>query len=115
MPRLVLFELAMLVTPFALFGLYRLAVKDAQIEGRKAWPINLLFGAGVVLAVLAWLFLILREERQEDICTGPSSFDPVSGEVVPGEEYKCDLGLPPRPGVPVVEETAEELVEDSGQ
>ena len=106
MSRLVLFELAMLVTPFILFGLYRLLVKDAQIEGRKAWPINLLFGAGVVLAVLAWLFLILRENREEAICTGPSSFDPVSGKVVPGAEYDCDLGLQPR-GAP--------LGEDAGQ
>lgn len=96
MPRLVLFELAMLITPFVLFGIYRMAVNDAQIEGRKAWPINLLFGAGVALAVVGWLFLVLREERQTDVCKGPSSFDPVSGEVVPGEEYKCSLGLTPR-------------------
>jgi len=96
MPRLVLFEISMLLLPFILFGIYRIAVKDAQIEGRKAWPINLLFGIGVLLAVVAWLFLILREDRDSTICTGPSSFDPVTGEVVPGEEYQCDLGLPPR-------------------
>lgn len=93
MPRLVLFELAMLLTPFILFGLFRLAVKEAEVEGRKAWPINLLFGIGVALAVVAWLFLIMREDRGSDLCTGPSRFDPVSGKIVPGEKYECDLGI----------------------
>jgi len=96
MPRLVLFEISMLLLPFVLFGIYRLAVRDAQIEGRKAWPINLLFGIGVMLAIIAWLFLILREDRDSSVCKGPSSFDPVTGKIVPGEEYQCDLGLPPR-------------------
>lgn len=104
MPRLVLFEISMLLLPFVLFGIYRIAVRDAQVEGRKAWPINLLFGAGVILAVLAWLFLILRDDRETNICTGPSSFDSVTGEVVPGQEYQCDLGLQPR-GEPLGAET----------
>lgn len=95
MPRLVLFELAMLLSPFVLFGIYRFAIRDAQIEGRKAWPVNLLFGVGVVLAILGWFFLVLREGRQESTCTGPSSFDPVTGEVVPGITYQCELGLTP--------------------
>lgn len=96
MPRLVLFELAMLLTPFVLFGIYRLAVRDAEVEGRKAWPINLLFGAGVVLAILGWLFLLLREGDNREVCRGPESYDSATGKVVPGEEYDCNLGLRPR-------------------
>lgn len=100
MSRLVLFEISMLLTPFILFGVYRIAVKDAAVEGRKAWPINLLFGVGVVLAILAWVFFILRDERDTKVCTGPSSFDSATGKVVPGEEYPCDLDLT-RPDVDV--------------
>lgn len=91
MPRLVLFELAMLIIPFALFGLYRLAVHDAEIEGRKAWPLTALFAAGIVLAILAWLVLLAREDRDPNLCDGKAQFDPTTGEIVQGTDYECDL------------------------
>ena len=98
MPRFVLFELAMLLTPFVLFGIYRMAVTDAKIEGKKAWPITALFGAGLGLAVLAWAFLILREDRSL-ACSEPAYTDPETGAIVPARNYKCDvefedLGVP---------------------
>lgn len=103
MPRLVLFELALLLAPFILFGIYRFAVRDAQMEGRKAWPINLLFGVGVVLAIIGWIFFILQDDRNTDICIGPATADPVSGEIIPGQEYQCDLGLSSPGGAPAAD------------
>ena len=90
------------LTPFVLFGIYRLAVNDAEVEGRKAWPLTALFGAGIGLAVLAWAFLLLREDRDPDRCLGKSTLDPVTGEIIPGEGYECHLPLD-QIGVPVEE------------
>ncbi len=97
LPRL-LGELFLLVLPFIAFGLYRLAVRDAEIEGKKAWPITALFLTGIVLAVGFWLFLILREDRSLT-CNEPAYTDPATGEIVPARSYECDvefkdLGVP---------------------
>ena len=99
-PRILL-ELFIVALPFICFGIYRAALSDAEVEGRKAWPIKMLFGIGVVLAILAWLFLLLRDDRSAEMCQGPSTLDPVSGRIIPGEKYDCDLGITPRlPEVP---------------
>lgn len=91
-PRILL-ELFIIATPFIVFGLYRAAISDAEVEGRKAWPIKMLFGVGVVLAVLAWFLLLLRDDRSPEMCQGPSTLDPMSGKIIPGERYECGLTL----------------------
>ena len=93
MPRIVLFELMMLALPFALFGLYRIGVRDAEVEGHKAWPLTALFASGIGLAIIAWLVLLLREDRDPNLCEGVSTLDPVTGKIIPGEEYECGLEL----------------------
>lgn len=57
-PR-VLFQLFFFALPFIMFGLYRLAIAEAEEEGRKPWPIRLLFGIGLLLGVGSWIFFIV--------------------------------------------------------
>lgn len=91
LPR-VLLELFLVLLPFAAFGAYRIAAADAAVEGRKEWPMTALFVTGVGLAVLAWLFLILREDRSEN-CNQPAYRDAETGELVPARSYECDVSL----------------------
>ncbi|MEO1475828.1 MAG: DUF6111 family protein [Pseudomonadota bacterium] len=93
MPRILLLELAIFLSPFAAYGLYHAALRDAAAEGRKAWPITALFATGLGLAVLAWLFLILREDRDRNICREAPSFDSETRELIPGREYECDADI----------------------
>jgi hypothetical protein len=97
LPR-ILFEIFLLIVPFIAFGIYRFAIRDAEIEGRKAWPIKALFGIGLVLAVGFWLFLILRADRTND-CNRPAYRDAETGKLIPAQSYDCnisfdDLGVP---------------------
>lgn len=99
MPYRILMEFAIFLSPWVAYGLYRLAISDAEAEGRKAWPINALFGTGLVLATLLWAFFIFSEDRGRDICREPSSYDPVTQELIPGREYECErdvstVGIP---------------------
>ncbi|MEM9667489.1 MAG: hypothetical protein AAF950_01075 [Pseudomonadota bacterium] len=93
MPRILAIELAIFLSPFAAYWLYQMALRDAAAEGRKAWPIRALFGTGLALAVLAWLFLILREDRDRNICREPSRFDSETQQLIPGREYECDADI----------------------
>lgn len=95
-PRILL-QLVLFLLPFILFGVYRLALVEAEQEGRKPWPIRLLFGVGLVLAVGSWLILILLDRGGREECYRPAEI--VDGVVVPGETYPCDkdlgsIGLP---------------------
>ena len=95
-PRILL-QLVLFLLPFILFGVYRLAIAEAEQEGRKPWPIRLLFGAGLVLAVGSWLILILLDRGGREECYRPAEI--VEGVVVPGETYPCEkdlgsIGLP---------------------
>lgn len=95
-PR-ILFQLALFLLPFILFGLYRLAITEAEQEGRKPWPIRLLFGAGLALAVGSWLIFIVLDRGGREECYRPTQI--VDGVVIPGERYPCEkdlgaIGLP---------------------
>ncbi len=104
LPRILL-EIVVIAIPFGAFGLYRLLLQDAEIEGRKAWPIKLLFGIGVVMAAIVWLFLIFREDRGE-ACNRPAYTDPETGQLVPAQSYDCDINLEDL-GVPRREDSAQ--------
>lgn len=95
----ILFEVALLLSPFLIFGLYRFAISEAEAEGRKPWPIMMLFGIGFALAALAWLVLIVIDKRntQDGVCYTPSKV--VNGEVVRGDPYPCEKDVT-RIGVP---------------
>ncbi len=82
-----LFELVLFLSPFAAFGIYRLARQEAIEEGRKPWPITILFGAGAVLAVLAWVVLILLDRGSGETCIERARFE--NGRVIPAQEVPC--------------------------
>jgi len=95
----ILFELALLLSPFLIFGLYRMAISEAEAEGRKPWPVTMLFAVGFALAAFAWMVLIVLDKRntQDGVCYGPSKV--VNGEVVRGDPYPCEKDVS-RIGVP---------------
>ena len=99
MSRIFLIELALLISPFLLFGMYRFLVHEAESEGRKAWPISVLFGIGVVLAIAFWIFFVLSEDRDRNACYEPDRFDTASGELIKGRKVPCqssidEIGVP---------------------
>ena len=89
-PR-ILFQLVLFMLPFVMFGVYRLAIAEAQQDGRKPWPIRLLFGAGLALAVGSWLIFIVLDRGGREECYRPTEI--VNGVVIPGERYPCEKDL----------------------
>ena len=92
-----LFQLFFFLLPFLAFGVYRVAIAEAELDGRKPWPIRWLFGIGAALAVVSWLVFIFIDRGGEEYCYTPSRL--VDGEIVGGERYPCDrdlsgIGLP---------------------
>ena len=89
-PR-ILTQLVLFALPFILFALYRLAITEAEQEGRKPWPIRFLFGAGLVLAVGSWIIFIFLDRGGREECYRPAQI--VDGVVIPGERYACEKDL----------------------
>lgn len=92
-----IFELVLFLSPFLAFGVYRLATQEAIEEGRKPWPITVLFGIGAFLAVAAWVVLIFMDRGSGDMCYEPRRMVDgkiVGGNVVPCDKEKSNLGLP---------------------
>jgi len=89
-PR-ILTQLVLFALPFILFALYRLAITEAEQEGRKPWPVRLLFGTGLVLAVGAWIIFIVLDRGGREECYRPAQI--VDGVVIPGERYACEKDL----------------------
>ena len=80
-----------------MFGLYLLATSNAQQEGKRKWPINILFLCGIGLATVAWFVLILLEPKERDICHEPARLE--NGKLIPARDYPCEhdvrnVGIP---------------------
>jgi len=86
-PRILL-QMVLFALPFILFGIYRVAITEAEQEGRKPWPIRALFGAGLGLAVGGWLILIVLDRIGGEPCYQPAEM--IDGRIVPGEKIPCD-------------------------
>ena len=82
------FEIFIFSIPFLLFGLYVLATTNADQENRRKWPINILFLSGLALATIAWLVLILLEDKSGTVCKEPNRY--VNGQIVEGKEFPCE-------------------------
>jgi len=87
----ILFELFFFSIPFLVFGLYLLATATAEQEGARKWPINMLFLAGLGLAVAAYFLMAFMEKREPEMCQKPTRY--VDGKLVPGEFYPCEHNL----------------------
>ncbi len=91
-------EIAIFLFPFALFGIYLLVTADAERDGRRKWPINVLFLCGLGLALLGMLILIAIDRASLDgQCRTSTEF--VDGVLVEGQPYDCtgdlsELGSP---------------------
>ena len=102
MARQIVISLVLFTLPFILYGIYRLLVTDAEVDGRKTWPINLLFGSGVVLAIAGYgvmLSIALTTERERDVCYEPARFE--DGVLIPAKTVPCEkdltgVGMPAR-------------------
>lgn len=93
----IVFELFIFSIPFIVFGLYLLATSNAQQEGKRKWPINILFLCGIGLATVAWFVLILLEPKERDICHEPARLE--NGKLIPARDYPCEhdvrnVGIP---------------------
>lgn len=84
----ILIEILVLLSPFAIYGLYRMALSEAAAEGKKPWPIQRLFIIGFVLAVLVWVVIIFLDDRT---CKEPNRI--VDGEVVQGKVIPCERDI----------------------
>jgi hypothetical protein len=73
--------------PFIMFGIYRIALAEAEQEGRKPWPIRALFGSGLVLAIGSWLVLIILDRVSGEPCYQPTQI--VDGEIIPAQKIPC--------------------------
>ncbi|MEL7546768.1 MAG: hypothetical protein AAGJ84_08960 [Pseudomonadota bacterium] len=85
------FQLFFFILPFLAFGVYRVAIAEAELDGRKPWPIRWLFGIGAGLAVASWLLFIFIDRGGEAYCYTPSRM--VDGEIIGGERYPCERDL----------------------
>ncbi|MEO0467111.1 MAG: hypothetical protein AAF216_11265 [Pseudomonadota bacterium] len=91
MVRTVIVQLILFLLPFLGYAIYRLLLSDAEADGRKTWPINALFGAGVVLALTGWTVKALTGPGDSELCYDPPRI--VDGEVIPARSYPCDRDL----------------------
>ncbi|WP_340691283.1 DUF6111 family protein [Hyphomonas sp.] len=91
------FEAFIFSIPFILFGLYLLATASVEQEGKRKWPVQMLFLAGLALATIAWFVLIVLEKKERDVCHEPARFE--NGVIIPARDYPCeqnvrDVGAP---------------------
>ena len=96
MPRIV-FQLVLILLPFLAFGVYRVAIAEAKQEGRKPWPIKMLFAIGLGLFLVSWLVLIVINRGGRNECVRPAHLE--NGVLIPQVEYECEkdrssLGVP---------------------
>jgi len=77
----ILIELLVLLSPFAVYGLYRMALSEAAADGKKPWPVQRLFIIGFVLALTAWIGLLAWEKvsTSKTMCGGAVTQPGTSG------------------------------------
>lgn len=82
----VLLELALFLTPFGFFWLYRTLAEGVSVRDR--WPLTTLAIVGTALAVGALLIPPLFARSQEGQCYQAQRY--VDGVLVPGRMVPCD-------------------------
>ncbi len=89
--RTVVIQLILFLLPFLAYAIYRLLVTDAEADGRKTWPINLLFGAGALLTLAGWAFMASQETKERDLCIEPPRYE--NGVLIPQRTVPCERDL----------------------
>lgn len=110
----VLFQLLILLAPFAVYGIYRIALAEAAAEGKKPWPVQRLFIIGFVLTTLALFASYFFDER---VCREESRLVDgkiVQGKVVPCERDVTDIGIPGAEDPGALDVPDEPVGEDDG-
>ena len=96
----IIFQLVLFLLPFLAYGIWRLATQEAIEEGRKPWPITILFATGAALAVLAWVVLIFVDRGGKETCIQRAYFE--DGRVVLRPEIGAVLRAAYDPVMPPV-------------
>ena len=90
----VLIQILILLAPFAIYGVYRIALAEAAAEGKRPWPVQRLFLIGFVLTSLAFVGFYFFNER---VCREESRMidgQIVQGKIIPCERSVDDIGIP---------------------
>lgn len=88
MPYRIAIQLVFFLLPFIAFGLYVLATTDAERDGRRKWPIQALFLAGLALTTAVWFFKIFTENDERNLCIEPPRSE--NGKIIPARTYPCE-------------------------
>ncbi|MEM9739765.1 MAG: DUF6111 family protein [Pseudomonadota bacterium] len=91
MARTIVIQLTLFLLPFLCYAFYRLLLSDAQADGRKTWPIRVLFGSGAALAVVGFAYLGLSEERTPNMCLEPARYE--DGVLIPARNVPCERDM----------------------
>lgn len=91
MARTIVIQLTLFLLPFLGYAFYRLLLSDAEADGRKTWPISLLFGLGAALMLGGFAYLALTEERSPNMCHEPARYE--NGEIIPARSFPCERDL----------------------
>lgn len=89
--RTLLLELFFFSLPFLAFGTYRVLVRDAETQGKKSWPISILFIIGLGFAAIFWVFIILQEDRSTNKCIEKARIE--NGVLIPASTYECEKDI----------------------
>lgn len=80
------FQLLLIILPFMMFALYRLATRDARTEAQK-WPFAVLLIIGLSMSAIFYMWMWFREPRGQRTCSTPPKFE--NGKIVESEVVPC--------------------------
>ncbi|MEZ5939493.1 MAG: DUF6111 family protein [Hyphomonadaceae bacterium] len=94
MVKRILLELALFLTPFLIFFIYRSASRELSVRDR--WPITMLVIVGTVLAVAALIVTPLLAPSDDGKCFQAARYE--NGETIPAKRIPCDEVTVPETG-----------------
>ncbi|MAP96428.1 MAG: hypothetical protein CMK07_15895 [Ponticaulis sp.] len=81
------FQITLIILPFLLFAIYRLATRHRREPG-EPWPVVVLVVVGLALSTGVYLYLFFREARDERTCATPPRYE--NGELIPAQTVPCE-------------------------
>lgn len=80
------FQISLVLLPFLMFAIYRLATRDKNTFSQK-WPFAALTIIGLFLTTAMYVVLFFKEPRGKRTCVSPPRFE--NGEVIQGKIIPC--------------------------